>query len=83
MRLFAALTGLASVFANVVPEPKNLYDITHIVKFDIEIGGESLGTIEIGLFGENVPLTVDNYCKLANGYKFPNSDREEGFAGYA
>ena len=48
--------------------------VTHKVKFDIAIDGESAGTIEIGLFGKTVPKTVENFVELANkeegeGYK--------------
>jgi peptidylprolyl isomerase len=38
--------------------------ITHKVYLDITIGGESAGRIEIGLFGEFVPKTVDNFLHL-------------------
>ena len=48
--------------------------VTHKVKFDIAIDGETAGTIEIGLFGKTVPKTVENFVELANkeegeGYK--------------
>lgn len=33
--------------------------------FDIEIGGEKAGRIEIGLFGATVPKTVKNFKELA------------------
>ena len=33
------------------------------------IGGESIGTIEIGLFGKTVPKTVENFYTLASGEK--------------
>merc|ERR1712241_1243732 len=39
------------------------------VFFDIEIGGEAIGTIEIGLFGKTVPKTVENFYTLAAGTK--------------
>ena len=44
------------------------------VWFDIEIGGEPIGRIEIGLFGKTVPKTVKNFAELAKkpvgeGYK--------------
>ena len=44
------------------------------VWFDIEIGGEAIGRIEIGLFGKTVPKTVKNFVELAKkpvgeGYK--------------
>lgn len=37
------------------------------VYFDIEIGGEPAGRIEIGLFGKTVPETVRNFKALAVG----------------
>lgn len=49
--------------------------VTHKVYFDITIGDEPAGTIEIGLFGKTVPKTVKNFFELAqkektgDGYK--------------
>merc|ERR1712126_704736 len=48
--------------------------VTKKVFFDISIGGEAAGRIEIGLFGSTVPKTVDNFVELAKkpereGYK--------------
>jgi len=48
--------------------------VTHKVWFDITIGGESAGRVEIGLFGKTVPKTVENFFELAKkpegeGYK--------------
>merc|ERR1739847_205315 len=48
--------------------------VTKKVYFDISIGGEAAGRIEIGLFGKTVPKTVDNFVELAKkpkgeGYK--------------
>ncbi|KZS17305.1 Peptidyl-prolyl cis-trans isomerase [Daphnia magna] len=48
--------------------------VTDKVWFDIEIGGEPVGRIEIGLFGKTVPKTVKNFVELAKkpvgeGYK--------------
>jgi len=48
--------------------------VTKEVWFDITIGGEAAGRIEIGLFGEVVPKTVENFYTLAEreapeGYK--------------
>jgi len=49
--------------------------VTHKVWFDIEIGGVPSGRIEIGLFGNTVPKTAENFFQLAQkevvgeGYK--------------
>ena len=39
------------------------------VFFDMTMGGEDVGTIEIGLFGKTVPKTVENFYTLAAGTK--------------
>lgn len=39
--------------------------VTKKVYFDIEVGGEKAGRIVIGLFGENVPKTAQNFYELA------------------
>merc|ERR1712046_409870 len=43
--------------------------VTDKVLFEITIGGEAAGTIEIGLFGKTVPKTVENFYTLAAGTK--------------
>jgi len=37
------------------------------VYFDITIGDEEIGRIEIGLFGKTVPKTTTNFVTLATG----------------
>jgi len=42
--------------------------VTDIVYFDITIGEENIGQIEIGLFGRIVPKTVKNFKSIADGF---------------
>lgn len=50
-------------------------EITETVYFDIDIGGEDAGRIEMGLYGSTVPKTVENFKQLClaskkgDGYK--------------
>ena len=37
----------------------NLLEVTKTVFFDITVGGQGVGRIEIGLFGNAVPKTVE------------------------
>merc|ERR1712244_50197 len=64
VKFSAFLFGLAAVSSC---QAKKGPVVTDKVYFDITIGGEAAGTIEIGLFGKTVPKTVENFCKLAAG----------------
>merc|ERR1712154_532216 len=64
VKFSAFLFGLAAVSSC---QAKKGPVVTDKVYFDITIGGEAAGTIEIGLFGKTVPKTVENFCTLAAG----------------
>jgi cyclophilin family peptidyl-prolyl cis-trans isomerase len=72
MKLFASLFAIIAAFFFFVSqsnaasgEPSELPAITHKVYFDITRGDESLGRIVIGLFGDVVPKTVQNFYELS------------------
>merc|ERR1712215_343481 len=72
MKLFVSVAVLLLLATCL--EAKKGPKVTHKVWFDISIGGEAAGRIEIGLFGKTVPKTVENFVELANkpegeGYK--------------
>lgn len=48
---------------------KDLETITSKVFFDVEIGGQSAGRVVMGLFGETVPRTAENFRALCTGEK--------------
>ncbi|XP_076462910.1 peptidyl-prolyl cis-trans isomerase 6-like isoform X2 [Babylonia areolata] len=72
--LFLALSSVMVTLA--VTEASLEAKVTKEVTFDITIGGEDVGKVVIGLFGEAVPRTVENFAQLAsgeNGYGYKES----------
>merc|ERR1719508_651046 len=73
LALVGVLAGVVLLIGSSTAEKKGP-KVTHKVWFDISIGGEEAGRIEIGLFGKTVPKTVENFVELAKkpegeGYK--------------
>lgn len=62
--VLVVLAGLAGA-ALGSGDPK----VTAKVFFDISEGGKPLGRVVIGLFGDVVPRTVENFVSLAKGDK--------------
>ncbi|XP_030560414.1 peptidyl-prolyl cis-trans isomerase 6 [Drosophila novamexicana] len=74
MKLQLALCLVAIAAGIVVADESKGPKVTDKVFFDITIGGEAAGRIEIGLFGKTVERTVKNFKELAEkpqgeGYK--------------
>ena len=63
----SAFLALASLFSCASADP--LATVTEKVFFDVEIDGKQTGRIVFGLFGDEVPKTVENFSKLCTGEK--------------
>lgn len=55
--------------------------VTKVVHLDITVNGETLGTVDIGLFGDQVPKTTKNFESLCEGWKNPDDQQDYQYAG--
>ena len=68
IKLVIAAVAVA-LLAVGVADAKKGPKITNTVYFDVSIGGEAVGRIEMGLYGKTVPKTAENFRALATGEK--------------
>merc|ERR1711936_295416 len=78
MKIFLGLS-IAFLIFSLLPSESDSQGtgpkVTHTVTFSIDIGGQRVGDVKIGLFGKTVPKTVDNFYQLAQ------AEQPEGYAG--
>lgn len=78
--VLAAMAAVSQGARKVDEDKKPDLTVTHEAFFDIEIkdydgpGEDYRGRIAIALFGEQVPMTVLNFVKLANGFQRKKAD---------
>ena len=63
----SALTAALLALANLTMATSTLSTVTNKVYFDVTIDDEDAGRIVFGLFGDVVPLTVQNFVELSDG----------------
>lgn len=69
LRLSLMMLAVAPLATTGWAENPQDAEVTHQVFFDITIGGEPAGRIVMGLFGDDVPKTAENFRALCTGEK--------------
>lgn len=64
---FGCAPAQRTAFSHSQEAVKPQAKVTHKVYFDIEVGGEDAGRIVLGLFGDDVPETAENFRALCTG----------------
>jgi len=60
---------IGNLFSGLFGGGQTTADVTDTVFFDMTIGGQDVGRIEIGLYGDVVPKTTENFKQLCTGSK--------------
>lgn len=62
--------AIVSVLSLIAVAQAEDFQVTHKTYFDITVGGNNVGTIVLGLFGQTTPKTVKNFLAFAGpGYE--------------
>lgn len=96
MKLLNIVILLNGVFSDepdaesATPEPEILEElleeipsikVSRVAHLDITVNGEALGTVDIGLFADQVPKTVKNFESLCEGWENPADDEKHQYGG--
>lgn len=61
------MIGLPFLFGWLLQDLELQAKVTNKCFFDVEVGGEPIGRIVLGLFGDVVPKTAENFRALCTG----------------